>query len=288
MMFKLKYFFLLFMGACLLIAYQISHQKVHSNTFGAPFSSGRGFTNSPFDNRTCNATGCHVANINVGPGTPSISTDIPVDGYRAGVTYSITTAIAQNGRDKFGFQLTSENSSNNKAGTFIATSLTRSQSDFYITHGFDPASSAGVDSKSWTFDWVAPSNVGNGDITFYGGFNAANGNNLRTGDNIYTTTITVQESVFSGAEELPAFLKSFSMHPNPTSGIVSVAYGLQTSISSVGLKVISMNGNVLLERSIKSASKHTEMLDVREFPPGLYLMQIMADQQLFQQKFIIH
>ena len=142
------------------ITYHSGRRYVHGNSFGAPFISGRGFTNSPFDGRACNAAGCHTGTLNSGPGTVEISTDIPGEGYRAGTTYNITATIIQNNIKKFGFQMTSEDDNHNKAGRFIANAMTRVHSDYYITQGTNASASAGNNRKSWYYTRIAPMSPG--------------------------------------------------------------------------------------------------------------------------------
>ena len=51
--------------------------------------------------------------------------------------------------------------------------------DKAITHTSSGISTTG-DSNSWSFDWTAPAS-GTGDVTFYGAFNAANGDEIISG-----------------------------------------------------------------------------------------------------------
>src|SRR5688572_9539621 len=77
-----------------------------------------GYTGAPSDNGNC--TACHAGNVCSGSGSVSI-TGIPT-AYTPGQTYPLTVTVQQNGRMRFGFQLTSIDAGNNRAGTLIPLS----------------------------------------------------------------------------------------------------------------------------------------------------------------------
>ena len=54
-----------------------------------------GKTNSPLDGSNC--TSCHAGTINSGPGNINITSDVPVNGYTPGETYTITTSMSEIG-----------------------------------------------------------------------------------------------------------------------------------------------------------------------------------------------
>lgn len=152
-----------------------------------------GKTGSPGDNgNTC--TQCHG-----GTATPQegwISSNIPAEGYEPGQTYTITATGTHEGVVKFGFEVTSEDMAAAKTGTLIVTNSTENQlanGNTSITHKNTGTTPSG-NSKTWSFDWTAPS-AGTGDVTFYGAFNAANGNGNNTGDVIYTSTLSIPEMI---------------------------------------------------------------------------------------------
>lgn len=145
-------------------------------------------TGSPLDGNKC--TQCHSGTANTATGW--ITTNIPEEGYTAGETYTITVTGTHTGVVKFGFELTSEASE--KVGTWVITDDTQTQlanSSQSVTHKSTGNTPSG-DSKTWSVDWTAPSDVGE-DVVFYAAFNAANGNGNNSGDQIYTTSLTVSE-----------------------------------------------------------------------------------------------
>jgi hypothetical protein len=98
-------------------------------------------------------------------------------------------------RQRWGFQLTALDTTNNRAGTLQSLSGLTQVLDGgpggnrqYIEHNSLGTFQGQTLQASWTFSWVAPSsNVGA--ITFYAAGNQANNNGTESGDQIYTTSI---------------------------------------------------------------------------------------------------
>lgn len=175
------------------------------------YSSGSpgGKTGSPGDNgNTC--TQCHGGTAS--PQEGWITSTIPAEGYVPGETYTVTATGTHDGVVKFGFEVTSEDMSAEKTGTLIVTNATENQlanGNSSITHKSTGTTPSG-NMKTWSFDWVAPAQ-GTGDITFYGAFNAANGNGNNSGDVIYTSTLPVVEYV-APAEGITVSLSGMNPH----------------------------------------------------------------------------
>ncbi|MEZ5148111.1 MAG: choice-of-anchor V domain-containing protein [Bacteroidales bacterium] len=163
-------------------------------TSGINYSTGSpgGKTGSPGDGgHTC--TDCHGGTAS--PQEGWITSTIPADGYIPGQTYTITATGTHVGVTKFGFEVTSENANAQKVGTLIVTNSNQNQlanNNKSITHKSSGTTPSG-NSKTWSFDWTAPAE-GTGDVTFYGAFNAANGNGNTSGDVIYKSTLAVTEA----------------------------------------------------------------------------------------------
>jgi|GEM_PF-419023 len=200
-----KYFLLiatLVVGVLSLISYQAITYT------GGP--SG-GLTNAPGEN---SCTSCHSGSLitsGTNWGNISLTTDIPGTGYIPDSVYTITLAQSVSGIGKWGFQITCLAASNNSmAGSFTITNSTRTQkvtasSKEYVTHTSSGTSGSG--SNSWSFSWKAPSS-NLGDVKFYATTNAANGNNMTSGDQIFAKNWT-----FSISSLLP----TASISPSKTS-----------------------------------------------------------------------
>ena len=162
----------------------------NSNTSG----SVGGKTGSPTDGASCSQ--CHYAGTGIGA---TITSNIPVSGYIPGNLYTITININDPASNKFGFEITSEetNFGSAKKGTFFVTNSTETKlinNNTAITHKV-----AGVNginnSKTWSFDWEAPGfSSSTGSITFYAALISANGDGQNTGDTYHTAPLVINES----------------------------------------------------------------------------------------------
>jgi len=246
--------------------------------FAGTLSSGGspgGKTGSPGDNGTT-CTQCHS-------GTPVdaenwITSDIPELGYEVGETYTITATGTHAGVARFGFELTAEDENGNKVGNFttINSETQFSNSGNSVTHSFAGITPDG-DSKSWSMEWTAPS-TDVGVVSFYAAFNAANGNGGTTGDVIYTSMMSVDESSVGFGEELA--VADFSFGPNPSFGSIQVnhAYNVaQVSIFDISGKVVLDFDNYSTESTI----------DLNNLNSGVYFIQLKSGEALQSQKLIL-
>ena len=147
-----------------------------------------------------NCTSCHSGTINSGTGTATITTNIPTSGYSIGSTYTITLTGVKSGCTKFGFELTAE-SGNNKAGNLIITDNTTklTNSNNAVTH--KSSGTSGNSTKSWSMDWTAATNS-SGNTTFYAALIFANNNGNNNGDNVFTTSLAVNEEIVNAINDL--------------------------------------------------------------------------------------
>ena len=146
---------------------------------------------------TC--TDCHAGSANTQSGW--ITSDIPAEGYSAGETYTITVTGTHSGVVKMGFELTSETPFGNKKGLWVVTDASRTQlanANSAVTQTSGGTSVSG-NTSSWSADWTAPV-AGTGSIKFNTAVNAANGNGMTSGDQIYTSILNVIEAVILNPE----------------------------------------------------------------------------------------
>jgi hypothetical protein len=156
----------------------------YASQFGPDF----GYTGAPGDNGNC--TSCHAGNVGSGSGSASI-TGIPI-AYTPGQTYPLTVTVQQGGRQRFGFQLTAIDASNNRAGTLVSLTgetqilnITGQGSRQYIEHTQQGTSGSGT--RSWQIQWTAPA-TDIGAVRFFVAGNAANNDGQSSGDSIYTNS----------------------------------------------------------------------------------------------------
>ncbi len=137
---------------------------------------------------------CH-SNSSDGDGSLSLS-GVPTE-YAFDQTYMLTVTIEDPDQQRWGFEITASDPSNNAAGEFTITDAVNTQlsdnaspSKDYVKHTSD-GTMLGVEDGpvNWDFDWTAPSSDV-GEITFYLAGNAANGNFANSGDFIYSTSVS--------------------------------------------------------------------------------------------------
>jgi len=245
---------------------------------GTLFHSGSpgGKTGSPGDNgATC--TQCHNGTAN--PMGDLILTNIPELGYIVGDTYELNLQAENADAGRFGFELTAEDESGNKVGQFIISGDGETQlanSGSAITH-----TSAGITPdggmKSWTFEWTAPS-TDVGVVTFYTAVNAANNNGGTSGDMIYTSSLSVDESSVGVYDELKE--ANFTLSPNPSVGQLSISH----EYTSAEVRVIGMNGRIITSFNNYQSNQR---IDLSQLDKGIYMVQLMSDNLVKTKKLVL-
>lgn len=158
-----------------------------------------GATGSPSES---NCTNCHGDfSLNSGGGSVTISsTNLTGWQYTPGVTYHMTVTVAKSGNPLFGVGVECLTSGNQNAGTLIITDAASTQiktatisgvSRRNVVHQLNGGLSSG--SKSFNFDWTAPT-AGTGTVTFYFAGLAGNNDGNEGGDYVYTGSRTVTEA----------------------------------------------------------------------------------------------
>lgn len=136
---------------------------------------------------------CHDSfQLNRGPGSVSIS-GLPKI-YQPGQRITLEVTVRQQNRSRWGFQITALDLSGRSSGQFSVTDAANTQLQaanerFYVQHTSSGSIGAG-NSKTWRFDWIAPSSD-SGPVNFYVAGNAADGNGNPLGDYIYTNTAQI-------------------------------------------------------------------------------------------------
>lgn len=258
-----------------------------TNGNGAP----AGHTGSPSDGFTCARSGCHNGTATNQPGL--ITSNIPVGGYIAGTTYTITAEIVDltSSSNKFGFQVSPQSNSGTLLGTLIVTNITETKlvgSGKYITH-LNPSGTIGTaNSKTWTFNWTAPV-AGTGDVTFYGAFNAANGDNNFTGDVISTSTLVIPEHITSSVYD-PNNNDVLKVFPNPVSDRLTVSLKSLPSEALGFVEIIGIDGKLTKKivwenRNSGNLSQGTK-IDVSDLNAGIYFINIKMGEHNYIEKVV--
>lgn len=252
-----------------------------------------GNSNDPPGNGSCAKTGCHSDNglqsgtgkvfVTIGPDAANQS-PISASTYTPGTTYTMQVDIQNTTGVVFGFQMIGLDNSNAQAGTFTVTNSTNTSlltlggsGKSYIGHKTSNAT------KTWTFQWTAPSsNVG--PVTFFAIGNAANGNGNRSGDNIYALNETLSPATGIAS----ASIKPLTVAPNPVQDQVRVEWeGSGKGHSSVLLT--DLNGKIvanLYEAESKSGNQQL-MLNIPAVAHGVYLLTVNDNGTTAQTRVIV-
>jgi len=247
---------------------------------GALFSysggSPVGRTSSPGDGGN-NCASCHSGTA-VSSQDNWITSNIPDTGYTPGETYTITASGSHVGAAKFGFEVTSEVASN-KVGTFAITNAGETKltnGNAAVTHTSSGNTPTGGE-KSWTFDWTAPE-TGTGEVTFFGAFNAANGNSGTTGDVIYTSTLIANEQVVGIKDNNSAKL---SIAPNPAKETVNI------SSKEIILSISLFNISGKQVKRFNKINENAKRINLNNLSKGVYFMKIKTTNSINTKKLII-
>lgn len=240
---------------------KVDTETAHAYTSGSP----GGYSGSLSENRTCGSGGgCHGGGFT--DISTIISTNIPEAGYSAGETYTISLMHSTAGRTKYGFELSAENGSGTKQGTF---SNNDSNSKILGNKNATHTSSGAFHSSgtaTWDITWTAPeSNVG--DITFSAVINATNGSGT-SGDIVFRDQETVSINTTSIKENTLADLAIF---PNPVVDNLNIKGGTKpytvTVTDGLGKSVmqISKNGNSSINLSSLAKGNYLVKIDQDDF-----------------------
>lgn len=229
-------------------------------------------TGSPGDGQNC--SGCHSGSavVNLSEG---ITTDIPIEGYTPGETYTITVggAITRPSKTRYGFQLSPQNASGDLLGTLTAGSgSTLLGSGKYVGHNGAVTTS----NPSWSFSWTAPAE-NTGEVGFYLSVVAANGNGGTSGDEvlIYNTLINENNSVSSSSVEGSAFSIS-----NFNDRIVLNAEQINEVL------LIDLNGKIMYQKN--NASQDNLEIITSNLSSGIYVVKANIEGVWKSQKIIVY
>ena len=229
--------------------------------------TGSGKSGSPSDGSSC--TQCHSGGLDTGISV-AISTTIPVSGYTPGVTYQVTVNLTTS-TSRNGFQLTAENSSNTKVGTFAARDANTQAvlSDKSITH-----TGTGNSQSSWTVDWTAPS-TDQGDITFYVASVASNQSNNANGDVVVLASESVNTLGFNLLEGNPQSIHTLVLDRKLYFSV------FDSSLANGTLELFDLSGKLIKRYSVNSAE---HVIDLSSYLTGVYLVKYSSSEHYVTKK----
>jgi hypothetical protein len=140
-----------------------------------------------------------------------------------------------------------------------------------LVHQLNGGVAAG--SKTFSFDWVAPStNIGN--VTFYFAGNAANGNGTSSGDRIYTGSQVITPLITTGLRETLEGNTAVRVGPSPFDSQCRIQYYTRDG-GSARITFLDLGGRTLLRRDMgmRTPGAYTETLSgLDALPQGACVM----------------
>ena len=256
--------------AILLLAGFIVLESFRNDSFSSSSGSPGGYSSSPGDgNKTCAYCSAHGTSSTV---SGWLSTNIPGTGYVPGTAYQISCTVTGTGEK--GFEVTCENTSNVKKGTWTAGTGSKLVNS---AHAVTQSSAPTTNPKTWTFTWTAPA-AGTGTVKFYGCYDF--------GGNTRHENITVNENTSATVDE--SIIGAFSLYPNPAVDDIHVSYHL-TEQAQVSITLFDIAGrkSYLMLNEKQTSGNHTSVFSVSRFSKGSYELLIQTDKGVTHQKLII-
>ena len=171
-----------------------------------------------------------------------------------------------------GFQLTAENNSDIKIGSFTEGSGSKVvNSSKAITHS-SPSTTG-----DWSFTWRSPS-TDLGVVTFYTAVNAGNGNGgaFDGSDQTVTGSTSVSSLSISEAKRL-----DFDMYPNPASESLTIQ--LSSGSDKATVQFYDNIGRLALTETVTNSNNK---IDVNGLSSGIYILKVLSGDKIGSQKFI--
>ena len=277
---KSKVVFLVFLFLTIFFLFDLSRYAI-TKSAGAP----EGETGSPGDGESCAKSTCHGGTATFQAGM--VTSTVGSGGYNSDSTYTISATVSKNGIHKFGFEASPQNTAGTQLGTLIVTNATDTKLvgyGKYITHTL--AGNNGTDTRTWTFHWTPPP-AGSGTVTMYAAFNAANGDSLKTGDKIFTSSLVIPESLVNGiySEKLSVEDLPFRVYPNPAFSFTRIVSRANERIDNI--TVYDSRGREVTSRvKFEKESAWVWSADILFLPAGLYFVRVQSGGRVFSAKLI--
>ena len=233
------------------------------------FSSGQpgNFTGSPGDGgATC--TQCHsVSSANFG-GSAAL-TGLP-NGYMANQSYSVNLDMQGSTSTKIGFNITAELADGTKIGSWTPGTGTRLRTDSNgLTHN---STSTGSGQNSWDMTWTAPA-TDLGAVTFYYVTNQTNNNGSTSGDQVTTGQ---SSALLTNGDET---ISIFEMYPTQVTSLLNINL---SNADNGTLMIYNMTGNRVKTLKLDRLNQ----LNMSDLTSGIYLAQVVVDNQVSVERFI--
>jgi len=103
------------------------------------------------------------------------------------------------------------------------------------------------------------------------------------GRGLFTTTYSVD--VYTGEKENIVAQNNISVYPNPASDFANLSF---ESTGNAIVKIIDMNGRIILEKNISASSgKVSEKIDLSNCSKGVYVVSVQNENKLSSRKIVV-
>jgi hypothetical protein len=249
-----------------------------------------GRSGSPLDNGQTCFNSCHTSGtpVNGGPGSVSISTNIPPEGFMTGTSYQITVSVSEEGKGRFGFQASvygEQSMATN--GTTTITDMARTQkrvsgTNEWVTHAFNGITANAQ--NSWTFEWI-PS-AADDSVTFYAAGLAANGRDGNRGDLTYTTSQGVSR-VFGVSVDRELAIQQLSVFPSPATDRLFVEFDAEANATAI-ISLMDLQGREVyrFEDDVRPGL-FNHHINIQDLTTGIYTLRASLGQDQISKKVLV-
>lgn len=243
-----------------------------------------GYTGSPGDSFK-NCTACHGGFTENVDGW--IVSDIPSTGWVPGRRYTITATNTKMGATRFGFEVSPQAYDGRLLGEMIITDTAATKlvgDNKYIT--YKAAGVDGVDSRSWSFDWIAPDSSIS-EVGFYGAFNSNPGH--KDNDKTFLSVLKVYRAGHKSNIQPSNYELKFDMFPNPVSHVLHLSFTVPVD-DQISIDIMDMNGRRvagLLPKSQIPAGTFSQNFDLGDLSAGWYTVSVKGHGLSINRTFIL-
>jgi hypothetical protein len=207
--------------------------------------------------------------------------------YFPGDTYTFWLSISDPDAMRWGFEITVLDDNGNSVGNLAPLDATTQvsvggpfgrQYAKQTASGTFPGQAA---SATWTVQWEAPA-VGTGTVHIYGMGNAANNDNMSSGDHIYSLDLVLEEGTTTATEAPALYAELQPNFPNPFNPKTTLSFNLKRE-ASVELAIFDSRGRRIrtIHEGFTQAGSHRFVWDGRseaghQSASGIYLARLLG------------
>ena len=110
---------------------------------------------------------------------------------------------------------------------------------------------------------------------------------VKNSKEIYASSISNTIDIESTNTKDITLLENLSTYPNPGKGIITVSLE-STEIQKINIQIATLHGQELFEKTIFDQNIINESFDLSCYNPGIYILKIATEKQVFVKKIILN